>query len=326
VRLLVLGCGSIGRRHAANLQKLGAEVVVTDIRSELTEAVSTELGVAAVPDREDAGDVDAVVVATPSAAHVGDLSWSLDRAGHVLVEKPLATTSASLAEAVRAVEAHPNSTVMVACNLRFTDGFRTMSDNVGAIGRPVSFTARFGYDLAAWRPGVDYRTVYSAHRDMGGGIILDAIHEFDYILALAGPATDVEGVWSTSGSLEIDVEDCAEVVMRHKGGALSSLHLDYLSPVYRRSLTVVGTDGELAWDFAAGAVDLVTADGAATPLLRHADQDRNVMYVREAEALLDSVAGKAPFEVGTFDDGAEACRAALEALRVGDPRTKGGAG
>ena len=58
--------------------------------------------------------------------------------------------------------------------------------------------------------------------------MLDAIHEIDYALALAGPAEHISGDCVSTGVLDIDVEDVADITLRHRAGVQSHIHLDYL--------------------------------------------------------------------------------------------------
>ena len=109
---------------------------------------------------------------------------------------------------------------MVACNLRFTEGYRAVQANLCRIGRLISIVADFGWYLPSWRPGDDYKAGYGAKRSSGGGIVLDAgIHELDYVLDLAGPTSVVGGIWTASGSLGIEVDDAAEMQLGHVNGA-----------------------------------------------------------------------------------------------------------
>ena len=70
---------------------------------------------------------------------------------------------------------------------------------------------------------VDYRATYSAQRALGGGVLLDAIHEIDYVLWLLGPARRAAGMTAQASALELDVEDVAHVLVEHESGALSSI-------------------------------------------------------------------------------------------------------
>ena len=56
------------------------------------------------------------------------------------------------------------------------------------VGQLVGASAWFGSWLPDWRPDVDYRETYSAQRSLGGGVLLDAIHELDLLVWLAGGA------------------------------------------------------------------------------------------------------------------------------------------
>jgi predicted dehydrogenase len=313
---LVLGCGSIGTRHARNLTRLGVDVAVSDTDLAAAHRLAAELGVDAV-NREAATTHDLIVVATPTHRHVADLAWALEHEANVFVEKPLASSASDLARARAIGATSPHRVVMVGCNLRFSEGYTTLASNLGAVGRPAAFLIDYGWWLPAWRPGRDYRTLYSARRALGGGIVLDAIHEIDYALELGGPVVEVASSISRSGLLEMDAEDMADIVIRHAGGASSHIHLDYLRRRRSRSCTVIGNAGELSWDAPRGVVELIGEAGQEpVTLAAGLDGDPNAQYVAEMRHMLAAVGGRGP-TCNDIPRAAAAVQVALQALEGG---------
>jgi spore coat polysaccharide biosynthesis protein SpsF (cytidylyltransferase family)/predicted dehydrogenase len=289
MRALVLGCGSIGSRHTANLTSLGAEVFVSDIDAAAAAALETRCGARAVG-RQAAPGCDLVVVATPTSEHIRDLQWALERGSDVFVEKPLAASREGLARARALAGSHAGQNIMVGCSLRFSEGFAALSAHLAMVGRPVALLADYGWWLPSWRPRSDYRTQYSAQRALGGGIVLDAIHEIDYTLELLGPVDDVFGRCTSTGTLEVDVEDVADISIRHRDGAQSSIHLDYLRRRYSRSCTVIGSDGQITWDVPRGVVELTRRAGATPEQLAvSVDSDPNAQYMAEMRRVVATV-------------------------------------
>jgi predicted dehydrogenase len=318
MRALVLGCGSIGARHAGNLKALGLEVVIADPDGAATARLAAATG-AGVVTRESAPECDLVVVATPTAFHVADLAWALDRGADVFVEKPLTWSRTDSAAARDLVRTHADRVVMVGCNLRFSEGYRALSENLASVGTPVAFLVDYGWWLPAWRPDVDYRTQYSAQRSLGGGIVLDAIHEIDYTLALAGPAVEVTGRCSSTGTLEIDVEDVADITLRHQGGAQSHIHMDYLRRQYARSCTAIGNRAQITWDVPSASVQRVDEPGAAPQTVAlHVDSDPNRQYVEEMRHMLAAMETRTP----TCNDVERAATTLDVALTVLDGETR----
>lgn len=314
MRALVLGCGSIGARHARNLASLDVEVIVSDPAADRARAVAGELG-ALIADRNEAS-ADIAIVATPTVQHPADLEWCLARGMHTFVEKPLAATREGLARAVASAGASDRVT-MVACNLRFTEGYRSMRSNLARIGRIISIVADFGWYLPAWRPGDDYRAGYGATRSTGGGIVLDAgIHELDYVLDLAGPVSLVGGLWTASGSLGIEVDDAAEIQLRHVNGCISQIHVDYLRRAYTRTCTLIGADGTLVWDVAEGTVTVTREPGEPPLEVSQLDRDRNTMYLEEIRHFLKCVA-TGHNEVNPAASAAATTAVALQVLEQG---------
>jgi predicted dehydrogenase len=317
MRALVLGCGSIGSRHARNLVALDVEVITHDIDPDRARELAAEVGGDFVVDRNDVS-VDFAVVATPTVMHASDAAWCFERGHHAFIEKPLASTREQLGHLVSAARGS-DRVAMVACNLRFSEGYRAVREHVSGVGRIISVIADFGWYLPAWKPGNDYATGYSASREQGGGVILDAaIHEIDYVLDLAGPAIHVNGLWTASRSLGIGVEDAAEITMRHESGCISHVHVDYLRRRYTRTCTVVGAEGTLFWDFAQGTVSLVRDTDHETFAVAGLDQDRNRMYVDEMRHFLAEVTTGIE-AVNDVSRAVATTEVALQALDMGAP-------
>jgi predicted dehydrogenase len=178
-------------------------------------------------------------------------------------------------------------------------------------GRVLSALQWGGSYLPDWRPGRDYRTVYSAQRRLGGGVLLDSIHDLDLARWLFGEVRDVSCSLNHLGSLEIDVEDEASLVLTHHNGVVSELHLDYLQRSRRQFLEVVCEKGNLRWDFDERCVRRYDADRKAWQALPY-DFEVNDMYLAELRDFLALVEGHGPSPI-PFEDGLRTLRLALAA-------------
>jgi predicted dehydrogenase len=246
-RVLVVGCGSIGRRHAVNAARL-ATVSVVDIDRAKACDVAREIGVAACDTVEQglAAGPDAVVIAVPHQFHLPLAEAALRTGADLLIEKPLAANLAGVSAFLRDA-GQAGRRVRVVCNMRFHPAISALRGALPMIGKPRFAQAHYGNYLPDMRPGADYRTLYCAKVETGGGVILDAIHEIDYLVWLFGAVQRVTAEAGRLSDLDIDVEDYASIVLTHVGGVRSEIHLDYLQRIKRRGYVIAGSEGTLVW-------------------------------------------------------------------------------
>lgn len=321
MRLLIVGAGSIGRRHVANAAAR-ARVLVYDRDAARARDVAAQAGALACPslDAALAEAPDAAIVATPHGDHAETAARLIEAGCDCLVEKPLADRLAPARELTdRAAAA--GRRLFVACNMRFHAGPRTLREHLDGIGRPLFARAHFGHWLPGMRPGADHRRLYSARRATGGGVVLDGIHELDYLTWLLGPVATARGTTARLSSVTVDAEDYAAIVLGHAGGVRSEIHLDYLQACKRRGCEIAGTDGTLVWESEGKRpehcrVRLFRRDaGAWTTLLETADLDANAAYRAMLERFLDAVSGGPATDLL---DAATAVRELATALAVRD--------
>jgi predicted dehydrogenase len=163
----------------------------------------------------------------------------------------------------------------------------------GRIGRILFARIHTGSYLPNWRPRQDYTQSYSAKSAMGGGCILDCIHELDLARWYLGEVDEVYCVAEHLSSLHIDVEDVAMLVCRHRDGMLSEIHLDYVQHTYERGCQIVGEQGAIFWDFARGEVRLFDADGDVWETFAQPEGwEINQMYIDELHHLLACLRGE----------------------------------
>lgn len=237
----MIGQGSAGRRHAQILLNLGHDVAAHDpFTPVLPGAVSH-------PSLEAALDgADAAVIASPSAGHASQTRRTLERDIPTLVEKPLAT-DARRARTLALLADQRRVPLAVAMNLRHHPSILRLRSLLPSLGRVYRASAWCGSYLPDWHPGADYSTGYSAQAAQGGGVLLDvAVHELDYLMWLLGPIVAVTATIGQVSDLEIDVEDCAALLLELATGAVVTLVVDYLDHDPTRGCRIVGERGTIA--------------------------------------------------------------------------------
>ena len=297
MKFLVVGCGSIGKRHLGNLKYLSAgELTAYDAKPETREEVGKKYGITTFPSFEEAmwSKPDAVLVCTPSSGHMGYAMAAVDADCCLFIEKPISHTTEGIDELISAASAK-GLAVLVGCNFRFDWGLQITKKLVdeGRIGRLLCARVEFGQYLPDWHPLEDYRHGYSANKALGGGIILDAIHEINYIQWFMGEVQAVSCLAKKLSSLEIDTEDIAEILLRFKNGTIAEPHLDYLQRSYNRSCELIGEEGTIVWSFQDKQVRLYSA-GNEQWRTYEADlaYDVNDMYVSEMKHFLRCISGE----------------------------------
>jgi predicted dehydrogenase len=296
-RILIAGLGSAGRRHLRNLRALGCDVAVLRRTARDAEATTAEHGVAAfhTPAAAVGWKPRRVVVSNVTSKHVATARWAIEHGYHVFIEKPIAHAASDVESLLQLADAR-RKCVAVGCNLRFHPALEAIRSNIldGRIGRLLTARAEVGSYLPDWHPEADYRTEYSARKALGGGALLTLIHELDYVLWIAGPVTEANGRRARVSSLEIDVDDVAEIICRHASGALTSIHMDFLDRAYNRRSRWVGERGTIEWRWG-GPVELLLPDGRRDVLWENPLFDDNETYVRELSDFLSaSTTGRAP--------------------------------
>jgi predicted dehydrogenase len=292
--VVVVGAGSIGRRHMANLRKLGIErLAACDPDAERLAPMVSELNVEPFTDLPTALAASrplAVFVCTPPIHHINQALAAVDAGAHVFIEKPLSHSLEGIDDLVDRARSK-GRVVQVGYNLRFQPGMQKLKELVDdrTLGKVLWAYVEAGQYLPDWRPWQDYRQSYTGRRDLGGGILLDGSHELDYITWLLGKPSDVICMAGKVSTLEVDVEDCADVLLRFANTAQAAVHLDFVQRGYSRSCKLVGELGTALWDFTWHEVRVFSAQANTWQSFAYSFEP-NDMYVSEVKHFFQCIA------------------------------------
>jgi predicted dehydrogenase len=343
MKLLVVGCGSIGRRHARNAASLGLQVSLCDASEARLQELAPQVGAAAVftnwSDAARNSGADAALIATPSHLHLAPAVAMLGAGMHVMMEKPLCPSAAEAREFRRHVDAS-DRVFMMAHTFRFRSEWQAIKRLLDAqpVGKLVSAEFMGGWWLPDWHFREDYRQEYAAQRLQGGGVMLTSMsHFFDVVSWFFGDIQDVVGARMRLGLQEIDVDDAVTCTLRTASGVAVTLWEDFLARCPRRTLRVNGEYGYIEVDFHRKLLQVwdarikrhVPADGEAadptlfriledgvgydmSPDLCALDYSGNDAYLAELDHFVALVEGR----MGGSDLGVDAGIKVLEAMET----------
>ena len=334
MKILFCGLGGIGQRHLRNLRLLLGESLEVHayrvrgqrikLRDNLTVDEGADLekdyGIQVHHKLADAlaQQPEAVFICNPNAFHV-PVALECARAGvAVFMEKPLASDLNGLDELLAEVEKR-KLLFHLGYNFRFHPGLQRLKTLLedGFFGRLVSVRSEIGEYLPNWHRYEDYRQMYAARADQGGGVILSQIHEMDLIYWYFGLPRSLSTHGGHLSGLEIDVEDSASSLMRFEGegGCFPLLlHQDFVQRPPSRKFRIVGDAGCAEMDLIANRLMVYDAVGELCEQNDFADFNRNDMFLAQATHFLDCLSsGNAP--VVDLRAGLQSLRLAIAARR-----------
>ncbi len=293
MKIAVIGCGSIGRRHIGNFLALGHDVIAFNRGETRRKAVEKEFLIETYADVDEmlsAPDLDSIIICSPNNMHILDALNAAKYGYNLFIEKPLSLCGEDISPLQSQIEKY-NSICHIACNMRFHFGPEKLKKilELEELGEVAFCNVWGGMHLPDWHPEEDYREMYSAKKILGGGVVLDFIHEIDLVLWYFGIPLQVVAFLENSGCLEIETEDVADILMNYNNFQLN-MHLDYLQKPFQRGIRIVGEKGWAEWDLTRDGVEVYLYAEAKSHWHSYPTSwNNNEMYLKQARYFVDCV-------------------------------------
>ncbi len=259
-KIAFVGLGSIATRHLKNVHTylasqgdgctmdLYRSSLVRPLAEELQPLVNNTYLYSEVLPSERMYDI--VFVTNPTSMHYETVDKFADHTKSFFIEKPVFDSTAvdeNIFESIKDIPSY------VACPLHYNAVIQYVRQHVNP-NDVICVRAMSSSYLPEWRPGQDYRQTYSAHKDMGGGVSIDLIHEWDYLTWLFGMPTECHQLIKKVSNLEIDSDDLAIYIGRNEKTTFE-LHLDYFGRQTQRTLELFTAEDTIRCDLIAGTVN-----------------------------------------------------------------------
>lgn len=318
--ILVLGSGSVGRRHLSNLANLGCMTSAMDPRAdrlaEAAGAVTLEGRYLTVAEAlKHAGGFDGAVVASPPNVHC-EQCLALAKAGlPILLEKPVSRHLKSALDLEDKLARIPGVKLLLGYTYRWwpplTDFMHMLRS--GRIGKPLHAKFVMSAHLADWHPWERYQDFFMASKELGGGALLDESHFLDLMLWFFGMPDRISARVEKLSNLEIETDDNVDMVAVYQTGLRAVMHLDLFGRPHEKYISVTGEQGTLLWSFEPNRISFsgeMEQKWDTTPY----DYQRNDMFIRVAEEFLQMLDGTKAATC-TLRDGIDVLKV-VEACRV----------
>ena len=250
MKVLIVGLGSIAKKHIKAIRQCFESCEIYAIRSGLSshfiEDVVNIYSLDEVP-----SDLDFSIVSNPTSSHFDSILELSKLNKPIFIEKPVLNTLDGHEELLKRLKERQIKTY-VGCNLRFHPIIAWLKKEL-ANKRPIEMNIYCGSYLPDWHPDQDYRKLYSADSNMGGGVHLDLIHELDYTVYLMGLPKASSKYTSKKSTLEIESEDIAHYILDYSNTTVF-ITLNYYRTQPKRQIECVWESGVWIADLLGGNI------------------------------------------------------------------------
>lgn len=240
MNILIIGLGSIAKKHIFALKQLNIIAKIYALRSKPnSEALE---GVISIYDLNNI-DVffDFAIISNPTNLHFKYIELLADKGVNLFIEKPPISSLENIKILEKTIQESEIITY-VACNLRFHPCIQYIKEYlISKTTRINEINIYCGSYLPNWRPNKNFREIYSVNPDMGGGVHLDLYHEIDYTCWLFGIPEKSQHVLRNVSSLKIDSVDYANYLLEYESFSVNII-LNYYRKDAKRSIEIIFED------------------------------------------------------------------------------------
>ncbi len=291
MKIVVIGYGSIGHRHVANLLLISNSQIIICTKQKIANPSPKRVKIVNSIFDCLKEKPDVAIITNESSFHVLTAIKFAKAGIDIFIEKPLSNSIKETKKLLSIIKQEKIITQM-GCQFRFHKCIKEIKNMVlnNKIGKIISVKVECGSFLPDWHPYEDYRNSYAARTDLGGGVVLTNIHEIDYLYWLFGDVKEVFSITGKYSDLKISTDDLSVGILKFKNNVIAELHLDYFQKPDFRSCKIIGSKGTLFWDSDTNIVTLYdNKKNKWIKVLKWPKYDRNLMFKEELIHFLNCV-------------------------------------
>jgi len=237
MNVLIVGLGSIAKKHIEALELLTLDIKIYALRSKISAEIID--GITNLYNLDETTVLfDFAIISNPTNLHFKYIKLLALKGIPLFIEKPVLHSLESANQLAQFIE-DKKLVTYVACNLRFHPCITYLKKKMEIENFRVNeLNVYCGSFLPGWRPGKDFRTIYSANKEMGGGVHLDLFHELDYTTWLFGFPNKSISILRSVSTLDIDAYDYANYVLEYDTFT-ASIILNYYRRKPKRKIEIV---------------------------------------------------------------------------------------
>jgi len=313
MRFLVVGLGSMGKRRVRNLQYLknAGEIAGFDPREDRRDEATQKYGINTFADFDQAlekFDPDALVISTPPDLHVKYARIAAIRGKHFFSEASVVDDG--MDELISIAAKQPHVVAAPSCTMRYHPSVQTIKELVDGsdFGKPLLLTYQSGLWLPDWHPWEDYRSFYAAKRATGACREIVPF-EISWLTWMFGPVELVTGMRGKLSSLDIDIDDAYQVLLKFRSGMLAHLLVDVISRAPVRMFRLSSDQATIEWDAVIKQVRFFRADTREWEVIPEPERIQEPgyivgenMYIEEMRDFVAACKGEKPWGYSLEDD------------------------
>jgi predicted dehydrogenase len=298
-KILIIGFGSIGKRHFEILMGIGISQIAILSRRKLDSInLGTQSLFNSIDDAFTTFSPTHVIVANETSRHLSIIlelqNYIINYDFDIYLEKPIGLIEDLIA--FKNLSPKLKERIKVGFDLRFDLGIIYLRELISkcTFGKILHVNIEVGQDLTQWRPDRDYTQTMSSKKSLGGGVLYDLSHELDITTLFFGPSTYVSSMIYNTNTFNIDTDDVAKILFFSRTNVLVSISLDYHQKNISRYIKIIFEKNDLYLDLVKKQIFI----------------DKNVLYDysfqmrndRLKQCLLDFISGKSNY-LCSFEEG-----------------------